>query len=346
MPFVRRIRAGLSALTERSATLPNTVLIIGPALVPTATQAAEEAGLRLVASGPYPSADALIDLVRREKPAGMIVRMGHVGRDVIEVADDLRIIAKHGVGVDTIDLAAASEKGIPVTVAAGANAQSVAEHAVALMFGLARSTAYLDRRVKDGHWDKSQAVGVELGGRTLGLVGFGAIARILAGLVQPLRMRTLVFDPFVTGDLGVPGAEKVGELDMLLRRSDVVSLHCPLTEQNHGLIGRRELELMKRDAFMVNTARGGLVDADALAEALRNGAIAGAALDTFPQEPPSPEHPLFSAPNLLVTPHVGANTVEAKERVGLLVVQQVADVLAGRVLEPRMIANKPIVQAA
>lgn len=324
-----------------------TILFIGSGLSEAAKAMAQAEGARLLILPPYPGEPELVDVIRRERPGAVIVRQGAITEAAIRTAAPaLRLIAKHGVGVDSIDVAAATACEIPVSFTAGANAQSVAEHAFALMFAVARGIPLLDRRMHDGHWDKTEVSAIELSGRSLGLVGFGTISRLLAGMASALGMNIRVFDPYAPADLGVPGAVRDPDLAMLLADSDVVSLHCPLTPDTRNLIGAAELAGMRRGAILINTARGGLIDEEALAVALRDGRLAGAGIDTFSVEPPGQDNPLFSAPNMIATPHVGANTLEAKDRVGTTAMRQALDALAGRVPDASTLANPGLLKAA
>lgn len=324
-----------------------TILFIGSGLSDTAKAMADAEGARLLILPPYPSEEDLVGFVQRERPGAVIVRQGAVTEAAIRAGvPGLRLVAKHGVGVDSIDVAAASACGVPVSFTAGANAQSVAEHAFALMFAVARGIPLLDRRMHEGHWDKAEVSGIELAGRTLGLVGFGTIARLLAAMAGALGMAIRVFDPYAPAELGMVGATRVGDLVTLLVNSDVVSLHCPLTAETRNLIGAAELAKMRPDAILINTARGGLIDEAALAAALRDRRLTGAGIDTFSSEPPGQDNPLFSVPNLIATPHVGANTLEAKDRVGTTVMRQALDALAGRTPEAGTLANPGFHKAA
>ena len=219
--------------------MTRTLLLTGPELTADAMAHAASHGVRIIPTTPYAPADELIAMIAREQPDAIIVRQGQLTREMINASAALKIIAKHGVGYDTIDIAAAAERQIPVTIALGANAQSVAEHALALMFSVARQTALLDARMRDGHWDKTTSVGIELSGKTLGLVGLGAIGRILMELVAPLRMTIKVFDPYLAD---LPNVERVDTIDDLLASCDIISLHCPLTEQNRSEEHTSELQ--------------------------------------------------------------------------------------------------------
>ncbi|PLR63810.1 3-phosphoglycerate dehydrogenase [Pseudomonas sp. QC2] len=322
--------------------MTRTLLLTGPELTPDAMAHAASHGVRVIPTTPYAPADELTAIIAREQPDAIIVRQGKLTRAMIDASPALKIIAKHGVGYDTIDIAAAAERRIPVTIALGANAQSVAEHALALMFSVARQTALLDARMRDGHWDKATSVGIELSGKTLGLVGLGAIGRILMDLVTPLRMTVKVFDPYLSSLPDLPNVERAEDFDALLESCDIISLHCPLTEQNRNLFGAAQFKRMRPRSILINTARGELIDTEALVQALSTGQIAGAGLDTFNPEPPPADSALWGLPTLVATPHVGANTAEARDRVGLLALQQIIDFWDGNALEPRAVVNRQL----
>lgn len=321
-------------------TMSHTVLLTGPQLAPEAMHLAAAHGVRVIPTTPYLPEQELLAVIRAEQPDAIIVRQGQLTRAMIDASHALKIIAKHGVGYNTIDIQAAADLGIPVTIAVGANAQSVAEHAFALLFSVARQTAWLDARMRQGHWDKSSANGIELFGKTLGLVGLGSIGSILMDLVAPLQMRVKVYDPYLRELPMRAHVEREEDLERLLADSDVVSLHCPLTDSNHHLIGTAQLARMRPGSILINTARGELVDTEALVRALREGQIAGAGLDTFSPEPPPADSALWDLPTLVATPHVGANTAEARDRVGLVALQQILAVWSGAELDPRCVVNR------
>jgi len=325
--------------------MSHTILLTGPALAAEAMNLAAQHGVKIVPTTPYLPEDELEAIIRAEQPDAIVVRQGKLTRAMIEASPKLKLIAKHGVGYNTIDIQAAAEHGIPVSIAVGANAQSVAEHAFALMFSVARQTALLDARMRDGHWDKASANGIELSGKTLGLVGLGSIGSILMELVAPLRMKVKVFDPYLKELPARLHVEREEDFDRLLAESDIISLHCPLTETNHNLIGAAQLERMRPGAILINTARGELIDTNALVKALSERRIAGAGLDTFNPEPPPADSPLWGLPTLVATPHVGANTSEARDRVGLVCVRQVLEVLAGNALDPRCVVNRHLIDS-
>lgn len=320
--------------------MPQTVLITGPNLAPDAVTVLEAAGLAPSYLPGYSSADDLAETVRRLHPVAILARLGRIDAPVLREARGLRAISKHGVGVDNIDVDAASALGVPVMVAGGANAVSVAEHAIALMLAVAKRIVPLDRGLRDAKWEKPGFNGREIAGSRLGLVGFGAIARQTAAFGRAFGMEVVAHDPFCAPNL--MARHEVGaadDLDRMLAECDVISLHAPLTEQTRNLIDARRLSLMRPDAILVNTARGGLIDEEALARALAEGRIAGAGLDSFAQEPPPARHPFWSEPRLVLTPHIGGVTSAANTRVGVMAAQGIVDILAGRPVERARIIN-------
>lgn len=322
------------------------ILVVGGAVAPAAEAAARARGMILTSCKPYPSSDELADAANGSSAQALIVRLGRIPLDAIARMQDLRIIAKHGVGVDGIDVGAASERGIPVVVAGGANAQSVAEQGLALLLSVARSTAWLDRRIREGQWDKSTYAGSEVAGKSVGLIGLGAIGRSFLHLLHPFGVTARIYDPYLPADQLPDGAERVDDVDVLLESSDIVSLHCPLTPDNRNMIDAAAIARMRPGAILVNTARGELVDEAALVAALREGRLGGAGLDTFASEPIAPDHPLLALDNVVVSPHVGANTHEARARVGVRCIEQIADYLDCGSLDPRNHINKAMLAAA
>ncbi|MDI6851911.1 MAG: phosphoglycerate dehydrogenase [bacterium] len=268
----------------------------------------------------------------------LIVGTPKVTRDIL-ANSNLKIIAKHGVGVDNIDLKAATELGIPVTVTPGANTESVAELTIGLIFVLARNIVSTHIELFQEHsWHGN--VGIEIYGKVLGLVGFGAIAREVNKRAACLGMKVIAYDPYVPAKEIQNAGAKPAILEEVLQLSDFVSIHVPLTEETKGLIGEKELRQMKRSAFLINTARGGIVDEEALATALKEGWISGAALDVFSQEPPNFDSPLFGCNNLVTTPHMGAHTIEAVYRMNIMAAQAVIDFFQGRI--PKHVVNQEV----
>jgi len=317
------------------------VVITGDTLAPEAMKLlGEKCQIEFV--GPYPPPSGLAQRLKQGKADALIVRTGKIPGEVIKASPNLKVIAKHGIGVDTIDVNTANELKIPVLVTASANYQSVAEHTLALMFALAKDIPRLDNRLRQGFWDKTQYRGVELYQKTLGLIGFGRIGRRLHELVTPLRMKVLVFDPFINDEEVPLGVTRVQGLESLLRTADIVSLHCPLTEQTKYLLGKKELGMMKKTSWLINTARGEVVDQDALIMALREGTIAAAGIDTFQKEPPEDLQSLCQAGKVVMTPHVAAATEEAFTRMGVEVAQNVLTILEGKKPDKDCLVNPEI----
>ncbi len=245
---------------------------------------------------------------------------------LIEAATNLKVIGRAGIGVDNVDLVAASKKGIIVMNTPFGNSITTAEHAIAMMMAVARQIPEASVSTHAGKWEKSKFMGVELTGKTLGVIGAGNIGSIVIDRAHGLRMKVVAYDPFLGQDRAdTLGVEKV-ELEELLRRADFITLHVPLTDQTKNILSADNIAKLKPGVRIVNCARGGLVDEAALAEALKSGHVAGAAFDVFAVEPAT-DSPLFNLPNVVVTPHLGAATTEAQENVALQVAEQMADYL-------------------
>ncbi|TCZ59917.1 phosphoglycerate dehydrogenase [Roseicella aquatilis] len=258
---------------------------------------------------------------------GLAVRSAtKVTRELIEAAPNLKVVGRAGIGVDNVDVTSATAHGVVVMNTPYGNAITTAEHAIAMMFALARQIPEASTSTKAGRWEKNRFMGVELFGKTLGLIGCGNIGSIVADRAVGLHMKVVAYDPFLSERRAVElGVEKVA-LDVLLERADFVTLHTPLTEQTRNILSRENLARLKRGARVINCARGGLVDEAALHDALTSGHLAGAALDVFETEPAT-ESPLFALENVVCTPHLGAATAEAQENVALQVADQMADYL-------------------
>jgi len=258
---------------------------------------------------------------------GLAIRSASkVTEKILAAAPKLKVIGRAGIGVDNIDVPAASRAGVIVMNTPFGNSITTAEHAIAMMFAVSRQIAAADASTQAGKWEKNRFMGRELTGKTLGIVGCGNIGSIVASRGIGLKLRVIAFDPFLTAERAKEmGVEKV-ELDELLRRADIVTLHTPLTERTKNVISREAIAAMKDGAILINCARGGLVDEAALREALDAGKLGGAGIDVFTEEP-AKENVLFGAPNLVCTPHLGAATSEAQENVALQVAEQMADYL-------------------
>ncbi|NVO14468.1 MAG: hydroxyacid dehydrogenase [Rhodoplanes sp.] len=267
-----------------------------------------------------------------ERADGFILRIGKIDRKAMLRCPRLRVIARPGVGVDNVDVGTATELGIPVVIAPRVNSRSVAEHAIALVFAVAKNIVESDVEARKGNFEiREKYASVELLGRKVGVVGFGNIGRETAALAAACGMPVGVYDPFVArADIEAAGHRHYGEVTDLLRDSDVVTLHIPSTPDTRRLIRSETLALMKPDAFLINCSRGDLVDEDALLEALRDGRLAGAGLDVLQQEPMKAGHPLFALPNVVVTPHLAAQTREATARGVVMAARGTLAVLAGQ----------------
>lgn len=258
---------------------------------------------------------------------GLAIRSAtKVTREVLDVATRLRVVGRAGIGVDNVDVTSATARGVVVMNTPYGNAITTAEHAIAMMFALARQLPEASASTKAGKWEKNRFMGVELFAKTLGLIGCGNIGSIVADRAVGLKMKVVAFDPFLSDKRALElGVEKV-ELDELLARADFVTLHTPLIEQTRNILNRETIAKLRRGARIINCARGGLVDEAALYDALVSGHVAGAALDVFEEEPATAS-PLFALENVVCTPHLGAATAEAQENVALQVADQMADFL-------------------
>lgn len=285
-----------------------------------------------VSVGFGPEARELDDALLAEVNA-LLVRTKPLGAEEIEKAPRLRVIARHGVGVDNIAVEAATRRGIPVLITPRANLRSVAEHVFALALAVSRNLVRADRCVREGRFaERDSLVGRELFGETLGVIGLGRIGEEVARMgAAGFGMRVLGYDPYL-GETAVRarGAEPVRSLEELLPACDLVSVHVPLTEETRGLLGAPELGLMRPGSVLVQAARGGVVDEDALVEALRDGGpLAGAGIDVFGEEPPPADHPLLSVETAVLSPHTAASTRQAMRRMGLDAARGILDILGG-----------------
>ena len=262
-----------------------------------------------------------------------------VDAEAITAGTRLQVIGRAGVGVDNVDLDAATRAGITVVNAPTGNTIAAAEHTLALLYAVARRIAAADASVRRGEWKRAEFTGNELRGRTLGIIGLGKIGQAIAARAVAMEMTVLASDPFVTAEQAAHHGVELVSFETILERSDVITVHVPMTRATRGLIGRDQLARMKPGAILLNVARGGVVDEAAVAAALRDGHLGGAGIDVFEQEPPTGS-PLLNAPNTVLTPHLGASTAEAQVAVAEEIADQVLDVLAGR--SARYAVNAPL----
>ncbi|MGX5220961.1 hydroxyacid dehydrogenase [Pseudomonas segetis] len=308
--------------------MPHTILVTAPTLA--------RAGLDLLLSQDCrvlftPSGQGPEDIARvmtSEPVDAVISRTLELNAAAITNCPTLKVISKHGVGVSNIDVAAATLCQIPVYITPGANAQSVTEMTLALMFAAARRVNWLDREIREGRCSRSQD-GLELSGRTLGLIGFGQVARRVSSACQAIGMSVVVYDPLLPHDSDMEGAERVGSLTDLLPRSHVLSLHVPLTSQTRNFIGATQLAMLPEDAVLINTARGEVVDEQALAQALSERRLYAAGLDTMALEPLPENSPLLMLENVVLTPHVGGSTPAALSAMAMGAARNVLGYLNG-----------------
>ena len=283
--------------------------------------------LEVVFAGKTPTEDDIVALCKQHDPVAIIVRYSKVGAAAIDAAPSLKVISKHGSGTDTIDKVAAKARGVEVVAAVGANAAAVTEQALALLLACAKSVVTLNERMHAGQWDKATHKSVELEGRTIGLVGLGAIGLRFARMADAMGMRVLGFDPYAKN---LPSYVKSVDLDTIWRESDAVSLHCPLTEDNAKLLNARTLAACKKGVIIVNTARGGLIDEPALLAAVQSGQVASAGLDSFAVEPMTAPHPFHGEKRIVLSPHIGGVTSDAYVKMGVAAAQNALNVLRTR----------------
>jgi D-3-phosphoglycerate dehydrogenase / 2-oxoglutarate reductase len=264
------------------------------------------AGYRLLYTGVKFTQDELVALCEREQPVAILARYGRIDRPVLSASPRLKVVGRHGVGMDAIDQQAARELGIAAVAAIGSNSQAVAEHALGLMLACARRISWLDRRMHDGHWDKAGYMGLELSGATLGIVGCGSIGARVMHFALAIGMNVRVCDPYL--DVAtLPTGVVLCALDELLPLCDVLSLHCPLDDATRGLLDERRLGLLRKNAIVINTARAGLIDEAAIQAQLRAGHLQ-LGMDCFAVEPMAEDSPWLDTPNAVLTPHIGGTT--------------------------------------
>ena len=267
----------------------------------------------------------------------ILVRTTKISRPVVEASPRLKIVSRHGVGVDNVDVPACTEQGIVVTTTGDANSEAVSEHAFGCLIAVARKLAIADTIIKSGGWERDNIIGVELHRKVLGLIGVGRVGLRIAKHATGFDMEVIAYDPYAKPEIAQELNVSLVDLKTLLHRSDFISLHVPLTSATRHLIGHAELKLMKSSAILVNTARGGLIDGQALYQALRHHWIAGAALDVFEQEPLPPGHPLPQLRNLLCTPHAAGQTEEGLRRMSIRAADNILRLFRGE--EPSDIVN-------
>ncbi|MFZ0441390.1 MAG: phosphoglycerate dehydrogenase [Methanobacterium sp.] len=284
------------------------------------------------------SKEELIDVIK-DFDAIIVRSRTKVTREVIEASNKLKVIARAGVGVDNVDVQAATERGVMVINAPESTSITVAEHTMGLILALSRKIAIADSSVKNGKWEKSRFMGIELNGKTLGVIGMGRIGSQVVTRSKAFGMETIVYDPYITEKTASELGVTVVDLETLIKNSDVMTIHVPLTSETKHLIAREQLEMMKNNAFLVNCARGGIINEDDLYEALATGKIRGAGLDVFEKEPPE-DSPLLGLDNVVLTPHIAASTSEAQRDAAIIVANEIKKVFMEQ--SPKNVINMPV----
>jgi len=276
---------------------------------------------------------------------GIGVRVAKVSRRIIEAADSLQVVSRHGVGYDSVDMDACTERGVRLTIAPRSNAPSVAEQAMMFLLALAKQLPSFDPMVRRGGWSERGSVrSIDLAGRTLLIVGLGRIGSRLVTRARAFDMRVLGHDPYLEADaIHAMGAEPVTDFRAMLGEVDAVSVHCPRNSETVGMIGAAELAALRPGALVINCARGGIVDEAALVAAVRSGHVAGAGFDVFDVEPPAPDHPFFAEPRILLTPHSAGASLEASKRSAVQTVENILATFDGT-LDPAVVVNKAVLQ--
>ena len=312
------------------------VIMTAPRLAPQAVALIEAAGGTLHYMAPFPSAEAVAALAAAVQPDAILSRQGPVTAAVMAAAPGLRIVARHGVGVDDVDVAEAQRRGIVVTRAPGSNTQAVAEHTLALLLALIKSLPLLSAEVAGGAWRGAETKVRDAAGLRLGLAGCGAIGQAVARLAMPFGMSVAAYDPAMPD---VPGIARMATLQDLLVHSDVLSLHLPLLPTTRHLIGATELAALPPGAVVLNTARGGLIDETALLAAIESGHLAGAGLDVMEDEPPPAGYPLRRHPRVICTPHVAGVTDGSLVNMGVMAAECIVAVLRGEPVPPERLVR-------
>lgn len=315
------------------------IIVNSDVLAPAALALLEERGAEVRTLPTHASEAEMIAAVSEAPTHAILARSTKITPAVYDAAPDLKVVSKHGVGYDNIDVVAAKARGIAVLRAHGANARSVAELALAMTISLLRYVRPLDTALRQGNWAQSAFMGRELSGSRLGIVGCGAVGSSLVTLCRPFDLDIRIYDPYIAPDTIPEGVGRFHAFDELLAWAEIVTLHCPLTQETDRMIDAAALARMPKGSFLVNAGRGPLVDDRALVAALESGHLAGAALDTFVVEPPDADHPLWKQQNVIFTPHVGGSTRQSMERVAVQAVENIFYILDGKAPPARCVVG-------
>lgn len=296
-----------------------------------------------IEQNPYGRAMSEEELLQAvENVEGLIVGSDEISRKIIEHGKNLRIIARHGVGVDNIDLKAATDNNVIVTYTPHVNAEAVADFTLGLILSVARSIPQAHLSMRQGKWEATKFIGIEIYGKTLGIIGLGGIGYRVAKRAKGFDVKILAYDPYISHERAREVSAELVDLETLLRESDFVTLHVALTDETRGMIGEKEFNLMKKTAYFINTSRGQAVDEKALYNALKEGKIAGAAIDVYSREPPGADFPLLRLDNVVTSPHIAAYTQEAIRRMDMMNAEDMVKFFKGET--PRYIANPEILK--
>jgi D-3-phosphoglycerate dehydrogenase len=318
------------------------IFITGSGISDEAIQILKEENCIFMVGDPGDSPDDLKKKISQFNPDGIIVRQGKISKEIQNAAENLRVICKHGVGTDNIDIEAATKRRIPVMYTPLANYESVAEHTLALALALIRKITTEDRNIRNGVFNKKNYDGLELLGKTWGLIGFGRIGKRLSELISPFNMQILFYDPFYVKKILSKYISRVHQIEELYSETDIISLHCPLTLDTQGIINSKSISKMKENVFIINTARGGLVNEQDLFNALKRNRIRGAALDVFDTEPPSADHPLYALDNIILSTHIAGISDNSFRNMGIAAVRNVMSFLRDNSMDETFLVNKHI----
>jgi D-3-phosphoglycerate dehydrogenase / 2-oxoglutarate reductase len=310
------------------------IYIAGSLLAQEAHQILVESGCIIEQGSPKDTPEEISRKLKNFNPDGMIVRQCKITKEAIDASPNLKVIAKHGVGVDNIDVETAFVKNIAVMITANANFESVAEHTLAMIMSLLKRIPLQDRMLRQGVFDKSNYDGEDLYKKTVGIIGFGRIGRRVAELVSCIAKDVIVYDPFIQKTDPPANVKLVSDLDQLFKISDIITLHCSLNGETKGMVNKERIELMRPASYIINLSRGAIINEADLIYALQNNKIAGAALDTFEKEPPDADNPLFKLDNVIMTSHIGGTSKDAFISMGVDAVNNVLDCLNNKATDP------------
>lgn len=294
---------------------------------------------------PHDTFEVLKRKILTFSPDAIIVRQGSINAEIIDNAPNLKVICKHGTGTDNIDINSATLKYIPVLYTPGTNSESVAEHTLSLILALSRKIVIEDKKLKNGIFDKRDYNGIELYKKTLGIIGFGIIGNRLSALVEPFHMKILFFDPFFEGKISSKNIQRCDDVDTLSKESDFISIHCESTPTTVDMINEKFINQMKNTAYIINTARGNIINQIDLLKALKSKTIAGAAIDVFIKEPPDLNSKLFQMDNLIVTPHIAGMSDKSYVDMGKLSALNVLNILNNHPIDTKYIKNPNVLNS-